>query len=263
MAKPISTALGALGLFCFSEAFGQSAGELATDLANPVANLISLPIQMNWDQGFGMDDTDRFTTNVQPVIPIALNDDWNLISRTILPIVVDEASNSDIGFGDIVQSAFFSPSKPGPGGLIWGVGPVALLPSATSNDLGTSKFGLGPTAVALVQKGSWTYGALANHIWSVGGDPSRTDVNATFVQPFLSYITTSGTSYTVNSESTYNWESDSWTVPINAVVSQVVTVGDQLLSVGGGLRYYAESPAGGPEGLGARFVVTFLFPTGN
>lgn len=246
----------------YASAFGQSAGDLAADLANPVASLISAPIQVNWDQGFGPDDTDRFLTNVQPVIPVSLNDDWNLISRTILPIISAEASHTDIGLGDIVQSVFFSPKERGPGGLIWGAGPVALLPSATSDDLGADKFGLGPTAVALMQKGRWTYGALANHIWSVGGDPSRPDVNATFMQPFMSYITPGGTSYTVNSESTYDWQSDTWTVPVNASVSQVLSVNGQMISIGGGLRYYAEAPEGGPEGLGARFVVTFLFPAG-
>lgn len=240
------------------------ASALAKQLSNPVASLISVPLQLNHDADIGPSDGERTQLNVQPVVPIALNEDWNLISRTILPIVsqndVPGAGDDELGLGDTLQSFFFSPVEPTTGGWIWGAGPVFLLPTATDATLGAEKWGLGPTAVVLKQEGQWTYGALGNHIWSVDGDEARPDVNATFLQPFLAYTTPDAWTFTLNSESTYDWRADDLSVPLNALATKVLRAGDQLLSVGGGLRYWIEESDNGPEGWGLRFVVTFLFP---
>ena len=238
--------------------------ELAMQLANPVAALISVPFQLNYDQNIGSaDDGERWYLNTQPVIPIKLNDDWNLISRTILPLVwqsdIFPGAGSQSGTGDIVQSLFFSPVKP-VNGWILGGGPVFLVPSGSDDLLTADKWGAGPTGVALKQSGPWTYGALVNHIWSFAGESSRQDVNATFLQPFVSYTTPAGMTLTLQTESTYDWESDNWTVPVSGVVSKVFAVGDQRISLAGGLRYFVDSPTSGPDGLGIRLVFTLLFP---
>jgi hypothetical protein len=239
--------------------------ELAKKLANPVAALISVPFQLNYDQNIGTeDDGDRWTLNVQPVVPIELNKDWNVISRTILPIVwqddIFHGAGSQFGIGDIVQSVFFSPKAPTAGGWIWGAGPVFLFPTGSEDLLTADKWGAGPTAVVLKQKGSLTFGALGNHIWSFAGEDNRADISTTFLQPFISYTTPSAWTFAFNTESTYDWKSEEWSVPINGFISKVTKIGSQLVSVGGGVRYWADSPDSGPEGFGFRFVVTFLFP---
>ncbi len=196
------------------------------------------------------------------MIPVGLTEHWNLISRTILPIIHQSdvvGDSSQTGLGDTLQSFFLSPKEPGPFGLIWGVGPVLLLPTATEDSLGSGKFGLGPTAVLLKQDGPWTYGALLNHVWSVAGDRDRANVSSTFLQPFLSYTTATKTTFGLNTESTYDWEAEQWTVPINLFVSQLLRIGSQPISLTLGGRYYAERPTGGPD-WGLRFVVTLLFP---
>lgn len=249
-----------------------SAEDLAKKLANPVASLISVPLQNNFDFGGGFkDDAFRYTLNVQPVIPISLNKDWNLISRTILPVIyqkdllapditpTDVDPNDDqFGLGDTVQSLFLSPAASDP---IWGIGPVFLLPTGTDDALGTEQWGAGPTAVVLKQAGPWTYGMLANHIWSFAGDGDRSDVNASFLQPFLSYTTKEAWTYTLNTESTRNWEAneDEWTVPVNVTATKVLKLGDQLVSAGGGARWYVAGPDTAPD-WGLRFILTFLFP---
>ena len=119
---------------------------------------------------------------------------------------------------------------------------------------------LGPTGVALIQRGAWTAGVLANHIWSVAGDAGRADMSATFLQPFASYTTRTATSIGVNTESTYDWKAHAWSVPINVTLSQLLKIGAQPVQIGAGVRYWAESPANGPSGWGVRLQLTLLFP---
>jgi hypothetical protein len=227
--------------------------------------LISVPIQANYDENIGPnEDGSVWRINIQPVIPFTLNENWNVISRTILPIIdqddVPFDGKGESGLGDIVQSLFFSPKEATSGGLVWGIGPVFNLPTATENELGSEKWGIGPTFVGLIQKGPITYGALLNHIESFAGDDGRDDTSTSFVQPFWSYITKKKTTLGINTESTYNWEEGDWSVPINLTAFQLVKAGNQLLQVGGGLRYWADSAKDGPDDWGLRLQLTFIFP---
>jgi hypothetical protein len=244
---------------------GDSSAELAKKLANPVSSLISMPFQFNYDENIGeVDNGERITLNIQPVIPTALNDEWNLISRTILPVIdqsdIFPGAGSQSGIGDITQSLFFSPKAPTPGGVLWGVGPVLLIPTASDELLGSGKWGAGPTLVAVKQSGHWTYGGLLNHIWSVGGDRDRAAISSTFLQPFLSYSTPKAVTYTVNIEGTYDWESSETGIPLNASMSKVMKIGSLNTSLGASLRYWLDSTPTGPEGFGLRFTFTMVFP---
>jgi hypothetical protein len=244
---------------------GNDTAALAQTLTNPVANLISVPFQNNIDFGLGPDgEGTRYFVNVQPVVPLSINSRWNLISRTILPIIsqrnVTGPGTSQSGLGDTVQSFFFSPKAPTASGIVWGAGPVLLVPTATNRALGSDKLGMGPTAVVLRLAGPWTYGMLANHIWSVAGLDDRSDVSTTFLQPFLTYTTRQATTYSINTETSYDHVGGNWLVPINMAVSQLVVINRQPVSFALGGRIYAESPPGGPD-WGIRFAVTLLFPT--
>jgi hypothetical protein len=182
--SPHLTAVVLVGvLACATTLIGQEAATddeaakaaaLAKATLNPIASLISLPLQNNFDWGAGPnDDGFQYKLTVQPVIPISLSTNWNVISRTILPYVYQEnyiGTSSQSGLADTVQSLFFSPVKPAKGGWIWGAGPVLQIPTATDDLLGEEKWGAGPTAVVLKQEGHWTYGALVNHIWSFAGE---------------------------------------------------------------------------------------------
>jgi len=214
--------------------------ELAKQLQNPLASLISVPFQNNFDFGFDPSDGSRWLMNIQPVIPMSISEDWNLIGRVILPVISQNdifgPSGSQTGLGDALITGFFSPKARTAGGMLWGVGPVLSIPTATDDLLGSGQFSIGPSAVALMQKGSITFGALVNHVWSLFGDSDRGDVSATFFQPFLGKNFPGGYALTLNTELLQNWEADATVGYFHLVGSKVTSLGGQLIQFSVGPR---------------------------
>jgi len=243
---------------------GESDAELVKKLNNPVASLISVPLQNNVDYGAGpTGDGFQYKLNLQPVYPAELSEDLSLITRVILPYVYQEDvianGTSQSGLSDTNASFFFAP-KTAPGKPIWGVGPALIVPTATDDLLGTEKWSAGPTGLILWQEGPLTYGMLASHVWSFAGSSSRADISQTFLQPFVAYATPRHTTFALNTEASYDWTGEQWTVPVNVMVSQLVRIGKMPVSFQLGYRYYAEKPSNGPD-WGLRFGITFVFPT--
>ena len=242
------------------------AAALAQKLTNPVADLISVPFQFNWNGRIGAADKgQQVYMNFQPVVPIHLNQDWNLIARTVAPITwqtsIFPGSGTQFGLGNIEQSFFLSPVQP-VGGWIVGAGPILYLPTATDKLLGTSQTGAGPTAVVLRLAGQWTYGVLANQVWGFAGPVSygAKPINQVYMQPFIAYTTKDAWTFSLNSESQYDWLTQKWTMPFNATVSKLVLIDKHPVSFQVGVRYFAASPNDGPKGFGARASITFLLP---
>lgn len=238
------------------------ADALAKQLQNPISSLISVPFQGNMDFGIGSDNGTRFTLNIQPVIPVSISENWNLVTRVVLPFVsqsdVFYNSGSQTGLSDAVVSGFFSPKEPTKGGLIWGAGPVFLVPTATDDALGTHKFGLGPTVVALKQSGSITFGCLVNHIWSVAGNDDYGDVNTTFFQPFVAKNFAGGYALTFNTELSQSWDYHATSGAIHVVGSKVISIGSQLAQVFVGPRLHYGGANSADWGI--RGGLTLLFP---
>jgi len=235
----------------------KNADELAKQLSNPISSLISVPFQYNYSRTYG-DNGYRNLLNIQPVIPVSISEDWNLISRTIVPVIQQknvQPDRSQFGFGDTTQSFWLSPKKPTSSGWIWGVGAVGLIPTGIDG-IGADTWGFGPTVVVLKQTGPWTYGFLANQIWDTGG---QANISSMFFQPFLAKALGKGRTLSLNSESTYDWINHQWTIPINVAYSAVSKWGDQMVSNQFGAGWYAESPAGGADWQ-LRYTLTLLFP---
>jgi len=253
-------------LFCAAapSARAQSDSELAKQLINPFTNVVRVPMELSYDKRVGPVNAGKtHVLNIQPVIPMQLDQDWTIISRTILPVVAQRnifpGAGSQFGLGDTLQSFFLSPRKLTAGGTAWGVGPAVLLPTATDDLLGSKKWGLGPTGGAFRDVGPWTVGMLANHIWSVAkGNGER--ISSTFLQPTLSYTTSDAWSYTLQTEATYDWKDRQWSVPLKASVAKLVNIGGQQVNLEAGANYWTINPETGPKGWGWSFTVTLLFP---
>jgi hypothetical protein len=242
----------------------QDDAELAKKTQNPVADLISVPFQNNVNFGVGPNDDVQYILNIQPVIPFKLSEDWNLISRTIVPLIYQPELAPGVGevfgLGDIQQSLFLSPAKPGK--LIWGVGPILQFPTATDDSLGQGKWGAGPTAVALTVHGPWVLGALVNNVWSFAGDSDRPDVNQMLIQPFVNYNLPHAWYVTTAPIITANWEADSddrWTVPLGAGLGKIVRIGKLPVNIQGSAYYNVVRPDNAAEWQ-LRIQVQLLFP---
>jgi hypothetical protein len=254
-------AIAGLLIGASSPVFAQSADELAKQTQNPVASLISVPFQGNWDFGIGDREATGTTLNIQPVAPFGLTPTWNVILRVIMPVQSQPAEGGQrfTGMGDTTMTVFFSPAKTGK--VIWGAGPAMLIPTATNQNLGTEKFGLGPSVVALVQPGQWTVGALWNQIWSVDGANDREDVNAMYLQPFANYNLGQGLAAGAVVESSTNWEADDeqWTSYLLFSISKVTLLGRRPVNFAAVAGPAIASPTGRPDWR-LRFTATFLFP---
>lgn len=241
----------------------ESQEALAKAAQNPVAKLISVPFQNNFNFGVGPEQVTQYILNVQPVIPISLNEDWNLITRTIVPIINQPSPAPGIspasGLGDINPTVFFSPAKSGK--LIWGVGPTMTIPTATDSQLGNGMWTAGPAVVALTIQGPWVVGALANQQWSFAGWGDE-DVSALLIQPFINYNLPQGWYLTSAPILTANWKADGgekWTIPVGGGIGKIQRFGKLPLNLQLQAFYNVETPEYGPDWQ-LRVQVQFLFP---
>jgi hypothetical protein len=235
--------------------------ELARAAQNPVASMISVPFQNNTNFNFGPLEKTQNVLNIQPVIPFELSEDWNLITRTIVPVVSQPAftpaQDRKFGLGDTVFSAFLSPKDSGK--LIWGVGPALLLPTSTDDRLGAGEWGAGPSVVVLTVQGPWVVGSLFSNVWSFTGDKQ---VNLFTWQPFVNYNLDDGWYLTSAPIITADWEADSdntWTVPFGGGFGKIFRIGKQPMNASLAAYHNVEKPDFGADWQ-IRAQLQFLFP---
>ena len=269
----LGCALFALCAVCPLAADADEVGELAAAAQNPVADVISLPFQNNTLFGVGPDDDTANVLNIQPVVPLSAGD-WNLINRTIVPVmsVPDALSGTEelpesaaargntFGLGDINHTVYVSPAEPGR--IIWGVGPSLNIPTATGDRMGTDKWSAGPSAVVLTMQGPWVYGGLLRNLWSFAGDSSATDVNQFLFQPFVNYNLSDGWYLTSAPVVTANWEASGgnrWTVPVGGGVGKIFAIGSQPVNASAQAYYNVENTTFGAD-WSLRLQLQFLFP---
>jgi len=243
-----------------------SAEELAKIAQNPVGNLISVPFQNNTNLNYGPEKGTQNILNIQPVIPISINEDWNVITRTILPVIWQPALGPDdssvSGIGDVQFNAFLSPAKPGT--WIWGAGAIVQAPTQSNAKLGNDNWGLGPTFVVLhLEKGSpWVYGVLVNNVWSLTSNKQGGSYSNGLIQPFLNYNFKGGLYLTSSPILTVNWKAESgqkWTVPLGGGVGKIFHLGKLPVNTQLSAYYNVAKPDFGPNWQ-IRAQVQLMFP---
>ncbi|MBV8196700.1 MAG: neuromedin U [Candidatus Eremiobacteraeota bacterium] len=227
---------------------------------NPVGTITIVPFQNNFNFGVGPYSRYQYNLNVQPVFPIMLSPNMNLIARTIAPVISQPpfappavcASRFGCpwttGLGDTQEQLFFAP-KTKPGQLIWGAGPIIQFPTASPNTLGTGKWSAGPDAVVLVTPGKWVIGALFTQLWSFAGIANRPNVSAFLTQPFVNYNIANGWAVSTAPVITANWTAtqNKWAVPVGGGVSKTFKNGDQLMSLAVLYYTYVSRPLASPQ----------------
>lgn len=238
---------------------------IAQEVATPSPEFASLQMMYDFSQKLGRFDTGQISTlTLIPTIPIKLNQDWNIISRTKVPLVRTE----DIvprygivgGVSNIQQTFFLSPNPKG-STLIWGFGPSFFLPTTTDPRIGSYQTGAGPAFGFLQTVDHWVFGLRMTQIWRAAGPvPFRggLPLNFLYTEPMISYTTDHGWTYSINAETVYDWSRDKWLLPVNFTVEKLINTGAYPISLGVGVRYYAASPQDGPKGWGLRLTATLL-----
>lgn len=244
----------------------QESSDIAKAAQNPIAHMISVPIENDFYPQTGINKDNEYVLEIKPVVPIPLSKDWNLITRTIIPVIQTPDLTAEIkgtsGLGDIQESLFFSPTKAGLGGIIWGAGPAISVPTASEHIYGTGKTSIGPTVVVLKSQGHWLFGSLVQNLWSVEAGPrERPAVNQMLLQPFVNYNLPHKWYLTSSPIITANWRLDDgrWLVPVGGGVGKIVRFGKVPVNIYGQVFGNAEYPNGTSK-WSARFQMQFLFP---
>jgi len=245
-------------------ASGARESELARRSQNPVEDMVSIPVEENLDYGIGANDRAQSTLKIEPRIPAHVLPSWNIVTRTIIPIVYKPdamaTTGGSSGLGDVNPTFFVTQAHPGP--VIWGVGPDVVLPTATQTSLGAGKWSVGPSVALVVKPRRWTLGFIASNVWSFAGQSGRSSVDKGSLQYFIHYNLANGWSVKTSPTMTAEWEKasgDVWTIPVGGGVAKVFALGKLAINASLAGYGYAAKPSDGPDWQ-LRCEASFLFP---
>jgi hypothetical protein len=278
--------MGAFVPPCFAEGEGSAAASVSTeagegqapaeekvvtekDLAkasqNPIADMISVPVRNTTN--FGASATHNKIQNITTftaLVPIKLTPKWNIITRTVIPILYQPAlapgGSREFGVSDINLTAWVARSESRT--LLWGLGPTLFLPTAMETTLGTGKWSAGPSVAMVWQPKDWVIGFLAYNVWSFAGYKDRASINQFLLQTMVNYILPKGWYLTTAPFLAANWKqpsSDRWMVPAGGGFGKIVRTRHLTLDLQTQAFYYVQRPNSESK-WSLLFQMKFLFP---
>jgi hypothetical protein len=231
--------------------------ELNRQLNSPISSFWSIAFQQN-NYLLEIEGKKRHwnsNLNFQPLIPVALTNDWNLITRpcvalfnSVPSLESDQPRNIErtTGFGDTILAEMVSPSPNLVGNWMFGLGPSFIFPTASSDDTGQGKWQVGPAAVVGYLSHKWVLGAFVQNWTSFGGSGNRPDTNHMNLQPIAAYFLPNGWSIGFSGNILANWEADksgdTWTVPVGLGISKVIKLGRMPVKLGLAVQYMVHHP---------------------
>jgi hypothetical protein len=238
---------------------------LLQKLANPLAALASFAIIGDFDYHVGpLEEGHRSTWNLKPTIPLHLGDEWNVISRTNLPVIYQEdiapGSGAQAGVGDLVEALYLAAVQPGRRGWIWGAGPLIRMPTGSDPLLTAGKWAVGPSVAAVKQQDDFTFGLIAGQLWSVAGSDQRSDISVCTLEPFVTYRAEGLWNLSLHMPCSYDFHARQWTIPATLTVEKLVSYQRYPVTISFGLRYWADAPDNAPHDLAFQFGLTVVFP---
>jgi hypothetical protein len=249
-----------------TRAAAQETSSLAKDAKNPFADLVNLQLFYDANLAVSPANNTQQVLTLQPLVPVHLDKDWIIITRTILPLIDQPgaAPGQDWvrGAGDTQFAALLSPARVG--SLDWGIGPVFQLPTASNSALGQGKWGAGPAAGVQWTGTQWTVGLVALNIWSFAGSGSRPAVNQLQLQPSVNYTFKDNPNryLSFGPTITADWTasaSQRWTVPVSLGIGQLMKLGHQSVNIQTTAYYNVVAPSGASQWT-LELLVQFLFP---
>ena len=234
-------------------------------LANPLAALASFSLTADFDYHIGpLEEGHRTTMSVQPQVPLSLGEEWNIVSRTILPVIYQEetfpGAGNQFGVGDLTEAVYLVAAQPSRRGWIGGVGPIFRLPVGSDDLLSSKKWALGPSLALIRQQDDFTFGVIASQLWSFAGSDRRPDISVLTFDPFATWRMVGLWNLTLHLPSSYDFRADQWTIPAALTVEKLVSFQKAPVTISFGIRWWADGPDSGPHDLGFRFGLTLVFP---
>jgi hypothetical protein len=237
---------------------GPTQSNLVKQANAPISSIFQIRLQDTYVPRFTDVDGQGNTLSVAMTMPLPK---YRLLPLPQLSIMALPAAvtlpNGMTGLGDLrfLDIAVLDAGH----GVIWGVGPTFVFPTASERTTGQGKFQVGPAAAIAYAPARWLVGVLAEDLLSFAGADDRPDVHALVLQPFVTYQLGRGWFLRSQPRFVFDWENGTRLLPLDVGAGRVFRIGGQNVSCFVAPSWFRTVNGAGPR-YGITFGVSLLYP---